>query len=209
MNSFLLAYLMKREFRERERSYSRRRRDTREEVDRILVVCEGQQTEPNYFRAFRVPGLDLRVEGVGDNTVNLVLRADEIRQLETYDQVWCVFDRDSFPASRFNAAMQMAASRSIRVAYSNEAFELWYLLHFELLQSGVPRAEYIRMLTGRLGFTYEKNSRDIYSVLKPRQHAAVRNAKRLLTQYSPSNPSRDNPSTTVHLLVEELRRFAR
>src|SRR4051812_24536345 len=118
------------EFRERANSYSRRRADNREESHRFLLVCEGEKTEPNYFRAFRVPGLDLRVHGAGDNTKNLVLIADELRSQDEYDQVWCVFDRDSFPADRFNAALEMAQSRGIRVAYSNEAFELWYLLHF-------------------------------------------------------------------------------
>jgi leucyl-tRNA synthetase len=34
-------------------------------------------------------------------------------------------------------------------------------------------------------------------------------AERLLAQYSPPNPAADNPSTTVHKLVEQLNRFAR
>jgi len=37
---------------------------------------------------------------------------------------------------------------------------------------------------------------------------AVRNSKRLLKTYGKNlNPEKDNPSTTVHLLVEELNKY--
>jgi len=39
--------------------------------------------------------------------------------------------------------------------------------------------------------------------------SAIQNAERLLKQYEPSNPAVDNPSTTVHLLVQQLQKFAR
>ena len=35
--------------------YTKRSVGTRETVQRFLVVCEGEKTEPNYFRSFRVP----------------------------------------------------------------------------------------------------------------------------------------------------------
>jgi hypothetical protein len=37
----------------------------------------------------------------------------------------------------------------------------------------------------------------------------IANARRLLGEYNPCNPERDKPSTTVHLLVEQLLRFER
>jgi len=60
-----------------------------------------------------------------------------------------------------------------------------------------------------LGHPYQKNSEIIFEELLARQADAIRNAKRLLAQYSPPNPAADNPSTTVHKLVEQLNRFAR
>jgi hypothetical protein len=60
------------------------------------------------------------------------------------------------------------------------------------------------MLTDRLGIPYRKNSTDIYGELLNRQNDAIRNAERLLQQYNPVDPLRNNPSTTVHLLVNEL-----
>jgi hypothetical protein len=41
------------------------------------------------------------------------------------------------------------------------------------------------------------------------QSQAIKNSKRLLEQYNPPQPAIDNPSTTVHLLVEELNKFVR
>jgi hypothetical protein len=45
--------------------------------------------------------------------------------------------------------------------------------------------------------------------LESRQETATKHAQRLLAQYDPPRPAEDKPSTTVHLLVEELRKFIR
>ena len=55
---------------------------------------------------------------------------------------------------------------------------------------------------------YKKNDPFIYQELLERQGDAIRNARRLLAEYNPPNPAQDNPSTTVHLLVEALNRYA-
>jgi hypothetical protein len=124
-----------------------------------------------------------------------------------------VFDRDNFPVEDFNNAitrvndLNSIVSYSFRVAYSNEAFELWYVLHFEFLNSGIPRDDYMQKLNKLLKHRYQKNSETIYDELFDKQNVAIRNAANLLGQYDPSNPSKDNPSTTVHLLVQELNGF--
>lgn len=199
----------RRQFRERERSFSGRPLGTRSIRQTFLIVCEGEKTEPNYFRGFRVPGLVVDIKGVGANTVSLVREAMQLKSGKEYDQVWCVFDRDSFPAVNFRRAMELAATQNIQVAYSNEAFELWYFLHFVYLDAALARTEYADRISQRLGVPYQKNSKSIYTALLSRQPEAIRNARKLLTQYQPVNPEKDNPSTTVHLLVEELNRFAR
>lgn len=182
---------------------------TREVGQRFLIVCEGEKTEPNYFKSFRVPREVITVHGVGRNTVSLVLEAIRLRNADNYDQVWCVFDRDSFPADRFNEALALAEREGIKVAYSNEAFELWYLLHFNFYNTGITHDDYKKRLDKLLGHKYEKNSSFIHEELRSRQPTAIVHAKQLLQQYNPAHPEQDNPSTTVHLLVEQLLRFER
>lgn len=37
-----------------------------EPIQTFLIVCEGRRTEPNYFRAFRVPAnVQVQIEGKG------------------------------------------------------------------------------------------------------------------------------------------------
>lgn len=52
-----------------------------------------------------------------------------------------------------------------------------------------------------------KRSEQIYDELSEKQAIAIKNAKKLIQQYQSHNPVQDNPSTTVHLLVEELNKF--
>lgn len=186
------------------RGFSQRVVETRSLRKRFLIVCEGEKTEPNYFRGFRAPGRTVDIRGIGYNTDSLVREAIRIMKQDEYDQVWCVFDRDSFPAKNFNAAFELARTNNIQIAYSNEAFELWYLLHYDYHQSAIPRTDYIKILSSKLGKRYEKNSETIFDDLENKVQTAIRNARRLLTNYGPQNPEKDNPSTTVHLLVTEL-----
>jgi hypothetical protein len=196
--------------RRTKQGFHRRQVGVREMRQRFLIVCEGERTEPNYFKAFPVPvDVHIHVHGAADNTVNVVQKAIEQRAYGDYDQVWCVFDRDSFPLRHFNAAFSLARKHNIKIAYSNEAFELWYLLHFHYYNTGITRKDYCTHLDRLLGRKYEKGHRTIYQELEARQADAIRNAKTLLASYPRMRPAHDNPSTTVHLLVEELNRFRR
>lgn len=175
---------------------------------RILIVCEGEKTEVNYFRGFPIkPEMVVDVQGIGSNTIRLVREAIRLKEHNNYDHVWCVFDKDEFPIENFNLALQVARENGIMVAYSNEAFELWYVLHFEYLNSGITRQQYINKLNRLLGKQYEKNDTEIYQLIFPNQKEAIHNANRLLKEYPTPNPACDNPSTTVHLLVQQLNRF--
>jgi len=196
------------------RGYSQRKVNTREIKQRFLIVCEGEKTEPNYFRNFRVSKVVIDIKGIGKNPSNLVkvikkLRDEKLRDEEDYDQVWCVFDRDSWSVNDFNSAILQTKQENFKVAYSNEAFELWYLLHFEFVNTGIPRKDYEKKLTKFLGYKYQKNSDSMYDDLIDKQNTAIKNSENLLKQYDPHNPAKDNPSTTVHLLVQELNRFIR
>jgi hypothetical protein len=190
------------------RGYSERKVGNREIRETFLIVCEGEKTEPNYFKSFRVVSARIYVEGFGANPSKLIEEAKRLNDREGgYDQVWCVFDRDDFPKQDFNSAIINAEKEGFKVAYSNEAFELWYVLHFEFLNTGIPRKDYIQKLDKLLKHQYKKNSEAIYDEIKKHQTTAIKNAENLLDQYQPQNAVNDNPSTTVHLLVKELNRF--
>lgn len=180
----------------------------------FLIVCEGEKTEPNYFKAFKLSSAKVRVEGCGRNTYSLVKKTMELRDIainsdETYDEVWCVFDRDSFPLQNFNAAVKLAKREKIRIAYSNEAFEIWYLLHFHYFHTALHREDYKKKLSDLLSHSYKKNSPTMYKELLDKQQIALKNAEKLLITYNPNDPGNDNPSTTVHQLVTELNKFLR
>ncbi|WP_420265441.1 RloB family protein [Candidatus Magnetominusculus dajiuhuensis] len=203
---------------------------TKPAYDKILIVCEGEKTEPNYFKKFKgdLYNKMIEIEGPGMVTkslVNYVLdnyyiytKPDD-NDVRGFDVIWVVFDRDSNPPQDFNEAIRLAESNKIHVAYSNEAFELWYLLHFNYHDSAMSRKLYegkltdnIIKLTGDNEYKYEKNSEDMYDKLKEKHNTAIKNAKRLLDHYKDNdpnglNPGKNNPSTTVHLLVEELNTY--
>lgn len=202
----------------------KRKANTRAIRQYFLIICEGEKTEPNYFQGFRrdLPRglIELEIVGVGDNTLNLVemavgKRDEAIEQVKhggkehAYDQVWVVFDKDDFSADRFNSAVFRAKGCDIRCAYSNEAFELWYLLHFENHHTAIQRSRYQSLLGNYLGEKYQKKSDSMYELLKKRgdQMQAIRWAKDLYEHYDHKNPAQENPSTTVFELVEELNKF--
>lgn len=187
-----------------------RRIHFREEVPSFLIVCEGKKTEPFYFQAFRVGRvLDVRVEGMGKSTTNLVKETIRLKAQDDYEQVWVVFDIDDCSPAQVNDAIHLASANDIQVAYSNQSFELWYLLHFDYHNSAIDRKQYEEKLTRALEVQYEKNAPGLYLRLLPKQRTAIQNAKRLLSNYPKPDPCRDDPCTTVFRLVEELIRYTR
>lgn len=181
----------------------------------FLIVCEGEVTEPEYFNSFRLTSANVKAIGKGMNTISLVKEAIAIRDIEkrrnrNYDQCWVVFDKDDFTDGDFNAAIQMAQTNGFHVAYSNQAFEFWFLLHFNLYQGAIHRNRYAEMLTHLLGFKYGKakgNSVKVFNVIYPRTRMAIDNAKNVLKAFDGSNPAKEESSTTVHQLVERLLLF--
>lgn len=95
--------------------YKKNKRKARTVICRILIVCEGEKTEPNYFRSFdryRKGNVvyELTLDGGRMNTVGVVDKAISLRDKANipYDRVWAVFDKDGFPAKNFNTAIAKA-----------------------------------------------------------------------------------------------------
>lgn len=165
-----------------------------------------KKTEPLYFDAFKVLTATVRCIGTGFNTVSLVNETIRLKSEKDYDQVWCVFDKDSFSNDNFNTAITIARNNEIEVAYSNEAFELWYLLHFSYVQTAISRHQYAGILNQYLPEPYDKVNKNMYSLLLKDQDTAIKNAKRLLEHQNLNNPATCNPITFVFELVEELNK---
>ncbi len=120
------------------------------QLRRILIVCEGKKTEPNYFKKFKTnPEVfdAIDVQGTGYNTVSLIEKAikiknEAIQKSEPYIETWCVFDKDDFSVESFEKAIKMAEQNQIKCAYSIEAFEIWYMLHFNFYETAFSRSQY-------------------------------------------------------------------
>lgn len=198
-----------------------KRRKTRELVTYFLIVCEGEKTEPNYFKSFpKKIGrfiYDIEFEGGGISTLKVVEKAIELRDKskQKYDRVWAVFDKDSFKANSFNSAILKANANNINCAWSNEAFELWYLLHFHNRITAMSRDEYKNaieeIVNTKLGkkkntFKYKKNDIGMYALLNQvgNQTSAIKWAKDMANVNTGEKFANYNPQTMVFKLVEEL-----
>ena len=121
-----------------------------------------------------------------------------------------VFDKDDFPENDFNSAILSARQNGFEVAYSNQAFEFWFLLHFNLYQGALHRSRYEKMLGALLGFAYTKKSgvsSKMFNTLFSKQEQAINHAKTIMKQFDGNNPAQQESSTTVYRLVEELNNF--
>ena len=207
-----------RELRERtrkEKHDKKRKVATRRVHLNYLIVCEGEQTEPNYFKSLvggrnsRVLSVD--VLGMGESTCRLVRTAMEERDKSPieYDRVWTVFDKDDF--IDFNEAIELARTNNINAAWSNESFELWYYLHFQYLDTPISRAQYIDALNREIRkfepeYSYAKNDKATFTILCQYGNLdmAIRHAEHLETLYHDTNYDTHKPCTKVHHLVLEL-----
>lgn len=179
----------------------------------ILIVCEGTNTEPIYFKNYEreISSVNIEIRGTGRSTLSIVKRAIELKEeaiknKDIIDQIWCVFDRDDHSADSFQSAFTLAKQHSIKIAYSIECFELWYILHFEFLNCAISRTQYNRKISKYIGQKYNK-SLDLFNKLMPHQKIAIKNAKRLLKIYEHEDNYKNNPSTTVFQLVKELNKY--
>ena len=124
------------------------------------------------------------------------------------DETWVVLDRDidtTKPNDKetFNEALALAKRSSINVAYSNDAFELWFLLHFQVVSGEMHRDVICEKLKAHLG-SYEHGN-DIFDQIDTLYPEALKRAKQMLRAAEKTMPVDANPSTTVHLLTEKLR----
>lgn len=199
----------------------KRRKARRDPYAKVLIVCEGEKTEPHYFNGLKdhygLNSANVEVSGEsGSDPVSVVTHArqryrEERDAGDAFDRVYCVIDRDS------HANYQMAVDQINRgtpkdtwfTATSVPCFEYWILLHFnystrpyERTQRNSPCAQVIEELRQYLP-NYAKGKGDLFGQLFGQLEHAKHNASRSLRTAEENHT--DNPSTRVHELVEFLQ----
>lgn len=200
----------------------RKRRGDRKQLPAFHIFCEGKNTEPLYFNAFGISNMKL-CKGDGETKLKLVETAAKYKRsnginANSIDQVWVVFDYDFDPTKQpkqkqdFNNAINKAEDKKIKWAVSNDAFELWFVLHFLNCNSQQHRSWYNNKLSTHLNISYNKDrrlARQMYNVLLQNQESAIERAENLEAKYDENDRAYadKNPYTTVHKLVKELNKY--
>lgn len=192
-----------------------RRSSTRGVKAKVLIMCGGE-TEKKYFDQFKSKYKDelksIKVESVIHKRDNPYAMVEAATKKEDYDEIWVVFDKDDFPD--FDTGIRLAKKNNINCAFSNEAFEYWFLLHFENRTGSMSRSELKRSLTKSLGAEYEKADDSVISrILKEveeleeaERRAKVGHEKHI--KESGKSPSEWRSCTTVYQLTKKLRNWS-
>lgn len=202
-------------------------RPPRPPAPRILLVCEGEKTEPIYFRDMvQAWKLGKQVEigkNDGSSPDKVVARAEELYALaqqegDAFDEVYCVFDRDAH--ERFKDAVARLntlqnAGQPLSGIVSVPCFEFWLLLHFGYTDK--PYASKGNKSVGNVvvsdlkkkpGFArYDKGMVGVFKLLAPNLGQALKHAPQLAA-HPIGHDTHPNPSTQVHVLVNRLKALA-
>jgi len=224
--------------------------DKREDVDKLynfIIFTEDSVSEKYYLEWFQ--NNDLKVTVIADQKSGLqniknIIHHCEINELITKKgkipyiikegfYIWGVFDRDAARVGDdamsdidFNIAIDYAINAGFNIAWSNDCFELWVLLHFlkhqEILHLNHRDLIYKELSKIFYKFTdksipeekfnykhyFKKRDRFISVVrekILPRTTIAIEESRHLLSTFDNENRySSQNPSTTIHELVEKL-----
>lgn len=193
---------------------------------KIFIWSHTKKAEIEYFQDFkhclRTPLIqpEKYICGTPQELIRYIIqwKKKEIDEKDK-DQVWCIFDVDDFYKNGkvdFLKAITEAKRNNIKIAYANECFELWILLHFKKINSpiynrGTIEKEIQKVFKKNALGNFNKNQK-VFKALLPFQLKAIQNAKKLITgdydeiDFDKMLSSEGNPSTSIHFLVEEINK---
>lgn len=225
----------------------------------FIIFCEDEHHERFYFQSFAQVLRDVKINAIPNlrsKKLNLnatigICKSKELIGFNngTYqildgitEHLWCVYDRDveyDDPALvlqqydiDFDTSIIAAQNSGIKVAWSNDVFEMWLLLHFEAIPTGtalnrtyvyerlthifknvVPGNPELNELRANETFNYKDNMKrrerfltQVLPLLHPLTDTAIGNAKLLEDEFDHNSPFHQrNPCTMVHYLVKEIQ----
>lgn len=218
----------------------RRRQDTIDPVNSIIIATEDTDSSVSYLNCILnelkkdkriTPSSVAFAKHSHTNPTGVLDDLKAHREIsgatyKDFNHKWIVIDRDyQWTANQghfladYNDAFYQASLDDVEVAFANDSFELWYVLHFEYLNTSTDRAALNAKLVNyaqacgiaRGSLKSKAFAESLYSVIKNLECTAIRNAERLVSQSIAQGKSikDENPCTTVHRLVCLLRSFGK
>lgn len=166
-----------------------RHQGQREPYNRVLIVCEGERTEPTYFKDLCH---DLRISSAvvitGDSNADpqsvVTYGLQEYQADGDFDRLYCVFDRDTHPKRNFRGAIKKLkhADADAHRTVSYPCFEYWILLHYEQTASpytspSSPCSQVVKDVRQHIS-NYGKGMNGLYNETKPHLDTALERSKR-------------------------------
>jgi len=205
--------------RSRKRHHSVRRRKTT-----VLVVGEGQATEPDYFHKLKMEDavasrFHVTVKrGKGGSRLDIVREAVNRKKDPgaQYDEAWCVMDVEKLESREsrkdLRDAVNLAKKEKLSLCLSNPAFEVWFLSHFLRTSQHFSDCDAVIVVLDQHwrdtfgGSGYSKTDERIYDRLRHRMDDAIRNAHDVRTKdHRCRKEFADcNSCTDVYVLVRRL-----
>lgn len=194
-----------------------REKAKKESYARVLIVTEGEKTEPNYLneliKKHNLSSVNIVVDGeCGSDCMSIYRHArkrfDALRASdERFDRVYCVFDRDTHAnySGALNTIQRAEPPGIFHAINSVPCFEYWLLLHYRFTTKQFADYKDVKKDFPRELSDYDKGMTGLYERTEQRLPTAIGNAKRALDHAESSDT--DNPTTRVHLLVEYLRQL--
>lgn len=205
-------------FRQRNKRGIRRslRRQSKQPTrPKILIVCEGEKTEPNYFNGLRnelrLSSAKVEITGKSaSNPMGVVSFAkdrcgEEERSGFPFDRVFCVFDRNNhgdYDKALREVEKTKRPEEVFHATVSVPAFEYYLLLHYEYTTTPCTSAQVLSRLKKHIR-GYKKGNKDILQITRNKLETAKDNARKSLTAARKSGS--DNPITRAHELVEFMQ----
>jgi hypothetical protein len=197
-----------------------RRGAVQEQYEVVLIVCEGEKTEPGYFNRLRsvhrLSSANVRITPAdGTDPMSIVSFAEAEMDRDDFDRVYCVFDRnghDNYEAALQKVNDSTAGKTGKLVAITSwPCFEIWLLLHYKFTSAAFEKAggesscdRVVRELKKHYP-SYEKGRKNVFDELNPMLVTATKHAKQL--QRHNQDTGSLNPATRVHELVEYLMKL--
>ena len=185
---------------------------------RILILCEGEKTEPTYFnsiksdkmRSNRLSGVRIIIHHTKKNTARelvdeaISLKREAERDKNPYDAIWVAVDKDGY--TKHPESFDRARARHINIAFSSVCFEYWILLHFEYTTAAFANCDaVINRLRNHIA-DYEKNE-NYYDILRPNTETAITRSDQVKVHWETVGNGQIwtlNPYTNVGDLVRVL-----